>query len=152
MLPARWSWTMRRSPLGSTWLIGPGAAPAAGAVGVSVRGALEVPAHPPRSRASAKIGTAMRGEITGGILLRSIQAERRTEARERDVGQTGTAAPDTTTAASDARYAMTSATASVLTHPERSASGMAWRLAGVSMVLGRTAFTVMPRGASRARA
>jgi len=39
---------------------------------------------------------------------------------------------------------MTSATASVLTQPERSASGMARRLAAVSMVLGITALTVIP--------
>ena len=43
--------------------------------------------------------------------------------------QTVTQAPDTAEAASDARYAMTSATASVLTQLERSASGIARRLA-----------------------
>ncbi len=43
---------------------------------------------------------------------------------------------------------MTSATASVVTQPERSASGIALRLAGVSMVLGSTALTVMPCGRS----
>ena len=55
-----------------------------------------------------------------------------------------TQAPETAEAASDARYAMTSATASVLTHVDRSASGIAFRLPAVSMVLGSTAFTVMP--------
>ena len=52
--------------------------------------------------------------------------------------------PIANAASSEARKAITCATASVVTQPERSASGIAARLAGVSMVLGRTAFTVMP--------
>src|SRR5262249_56983773 len=58
--------------------------------------------------------------------------------------QTATQVPVTAEADSEARYAITSATASVLTHVDRSASGIARRLPGVSMVLGSTAFTVMP--------
>src|SRR5439155_27213459 len=48
--------------------------------------------------------------------------------------------------ASRARTAIASATASTGTQPFRSLSGIAARFAGVSMVLGRTAFTVIPLG------
>src|SRR6266403_4597898 len=43
-----------------------------------------------------------------------------------------------------ASVAIASATASTGTHPLRSLSGIAARFAGVSMVLGSTAFTVTP--------
>ena len=46
--------------------------------------------------------------------------------------------------ASRARTAIASATDSTGTQPERSAFGIAARFAGVSMVLGSTAFTVTP--------
>src|SRR6267142_3910034 len=46
--------------------------------------------------------------------------------------------------ASRASTAIASATASTGTHPLRSLPGIAARFAGVSMVLGSTAFTVIP--------
>ena len=48
--------------------------------------------------------------------------------------------------ASRASTAIASATASTGTQPFRSLSGMAARFAGVSIVLGSTAFTVIPWG------
>src|SRR6266403_2360078 len=48
--------------------------------------------------------------------------------------------------ASRASIAIASATASTGTHPLRSLSGIAARFAGVSMVLGSTALTVIPWG------
>jgi hypothetical protein len=58
--------------------------------------------------------------------------------------QTGTTAPVTAPASSEARKAMTAATASVDTQSDRLLFGIAARFPGVSMVLGATALTVMP--------
>jgi hypothetical protein len=46
--------------------------------------------------------------------------------------------------ASEARKTMMSASASEVTHLDKSACGISWRLAGVSMIEGRTALTVIP--------
>src|SRR5258708_2553803 len=58
---------------------------------------------------------------------------------------TGTRAPVTVRAAGLARNSITPARSRGVTHLAKSASGMAARLAGVSMVEGRTALTVRPR-------
>src|SRR5215469_12482892 len=62
----------------------------------------------------------------------------------RRVPYTGTAAPETRCAAGEARNRYACATSAILGQDAWSASGIALRLAGVSMMLGTTQFTVMP--------
>src|SRR5439155_9591983 len=56
----------------------------------------------------------------------------------------GTSAPEVHAASCDAKYARSAATASGGTHAEKSASGIAARLGGVSITLGRIALAVTP--------
>src|SRR5207244_3205934 len=60
----------------------------------------------------------------------------------RRAAQTMTSVPVTSAAAGEARNRIACATDSGFTHFDTSAPGMARRFASVSMVLGRTAFTV----------
>jgi hypothetical protein len=86
---------------------------------------------------SAKIaaGTGVSGR-PGGIGTVAAEGQRR--------GQIASSVPVMWPDASRASTAIPSATASTGTQPFRSLSGIAARFASVSMVLGNTAFTVMP--------
>src|SRR5216683_4810755 len=59
---------------------------------------------------------------------------------------TGIAAPWITRASSEHKNRMTRAISSGLGHFEKSASGMAFRFTAVSMMLGKTEFTLMLKG------
>src|SRR5216117_4479843 len=61
---------------------------------------------------------------------------------------TGTRAPREVEFCGEARNAMVAATSCTFGHLSKSALGMAWRLAGVSIIDGMTAFTQMRSAAS----
>ena len=63
---------------------------------------------------------------------------------------TGSAAPCTARAASEARKRMTSARSAGATQRDGSASGIERRLSGVSMIVGSTQLTLMPRSLNSA--
>ena len=67
-----------------------------------------------------------------------------------DLPYTGTTAPRVTVLSGDARNRIVAATSSTLGHDAKSAFGIDWRLAAVSMTYGATAFTRMFSDASSA--
>ena len=169
MSAARWSWMISLRPLGSTSRVSGGrarpsgrgrarrgAARARGGAGAQPVGAAgsRSPPRPRGTRATRCRSRSTRiarsepalGNTRDGSDGRSRRhgptaGQRRVAAKSSDGDHR---ARHARRPRSEARIRDAAATASVLTQPDRSASGIAARLPGVSMVLGTTAFTVMP--------